>query len=99
MVEMKPGSALIFLAGAYHGAGHNSVKDVTRILYGLFFCRGTLRTEENQFLAVSRSKVLDMSPQMQTLLGYKQPKLLSLGMYEGGNPMDDLKSAFITAGA
>ncbi|KND88286.1 Uncharacterized protein TOPH_07098 [Tolypocladium ophioglossoides CBS 100239] len=69
--EMKPGAALIFLASCWHGAGHNSVPGFTRVLHGLFFCRGTYRTQENQFLAIPRSKALTMSPKMLNLLGYK----------------------------
>ena len=95
---MEPGSALIFLAGAYHGAGHNSVPDFTRVVHGLFFCRGTYRTEENQFLAIPRSKVSSMSPMMQQLLGYKQPGI-ALGLYENGDPMRDLQATLAAANA
>jgi len=77
---MSPGSALIFLAGSYHGGGHNSVPNSTRVVHGLFFCRGTLRTEENQFLAIPRSMVPKMSPMMHSLLGYKQPEAV-LGLW------------------
>jgi hypothetical protein len=55
------------------------------------------RTEENQFLAIPHSKVVKMSPAMQELLGYKQPKFISLGLYEGGDPMRDLGGALIAA--
>lgn len=87
---MKPGSALIFLAGAYHGGGHNSVDEFTCVVHGFFFCRGTLRTEENQFLAVPRIKVLGMTAAMQELLGYKAPEFLALGLFEGNDPMRNL---------
>ncbi|KAI4251584.1 MAG: hypothetical protein LQ352_004770 [Teloschistes flavicans] len=87
--EMKPGAALIFLASCWHGAGHNSVPGFTRVLHGLFFVRGTMRTQENQFLAIPRSKALTMSPKMLNLLGYKQPAA-ALGMVENGDPMSDL---------
>ncbi|KAF2702679.1 hypothetical protein K504DRAFT_539506 [Pleomassaria siparia CBS 279.74] len=97
--EMAPGSALIFLAGCYHGGGHNSVPGFTRVVHGLFFCRGMYRTEENQFLAIPRSKALKMSPEMQILLGYKKPHFLSLGLYEGGDPMSDLGAALLAASA
>ena len=30
LLEMEPGSALIFLASCYHGGGHNSTKDEVR---------------------------------------------------------------------
>ena len=48
-----------------------------------------MRTQENQFLAIPRSKVLGMSAEMQSLLGYKQPTA-ALGMFKNGDPMDDL---------
>ncbi|KAL2062406.1 hypothetical protein VTL71DRAFT_6672 [Oculimacula yallundae] len=95
--EMSPGSSLIFLAGSYHGGGHNSVPNSTRIVHGLFFCRGTLRTEENQFLAIPRSMVPKMSPTMHSLLGYKQPEAV-LGIWEGGDPMRDLEGCLNAAG-
>ncbi|CZT50645.1 uncharacterized protein RSE6_11669 [Rhynchosporium secalis] len=95
--EMSPGSALIFLAGCYHGGGHNSVPNSTRIVHGLFFCRGTLRTEENQFLAIPRSMIPKMSPTMHSLLGYKQPGI-PLGIWENGDPMRDLEGCLSAAG-
>lgn len=92
---MKPGSALIFLGGAYHGGGHNSTLD-RRTVYGLFFIRGFLRQEENQFLAIPRSKVLTMSKEMQALLGYKQPNSV-LGIVDNMDPMSDLENVLRAA--
>ncbi|KAH7054388.1 hypothetical protein B0J12DRAFT_451851 [Macrophomina phaseolina] len=83
--EMEPGCALIFLASCYHGGGHNSVPGEIRKIHGLFFIRGTLRTEENQFLAVPRSKVLTMSDKMLSLLGYKKPTTV-LGIVDNEDP-------------
>ena len=93
---MKPGSALVFQAACWHGAGHNSVPGFTRVLHSLFFCRGTMRTQENQFLAIPRSKVLKMTPKMLNLLGYKQPAA-ALGMVENGDPMLDLATVVAAA--
>lgn len=90
---MEPGEALIFLASCFHGGGTNQVKGDIRKVHGLFFCRGTLRTEENQFLAVPRSKVLNMSPKMLSLLGYKKPTTV-LGIVENQDPSLDLQSVF-----
>jgi ectoine hydroxylase-related dioxygenase (phytanoyl-CoA dioxygenase family) len=87
---MEPGSALIFLASCYHGGGHNSVPDSVRKMHGLFFVRGTMRTEENQFLAVPRSKVLGMSEKMLGLLGYKKPSTV-LGVVDNEDPAKDLE--------
>ncbi|KAF7595573.1 hypothetical protein BBP40_005608 [Aspergillus hancockii] len=87
--EMTPGSALIFLASAYHGGGHNSVPDSVRTMHSLFFVRGNLRTEENQFLAIPRSKVREMSPKMLELLGYKKPTT-ALGIVDNMSPDEDV---------
>lgn len=87
---MEPGEALVFLASCYHGGGHNSIPGEVRKVHGLFFIRGTLRTEENQFLAVPRSKVLGMSEKMVSLLGYKKPSSV-LGIVENEDPSADLK--------
>ncbi|KAH7143518.1 hypothetical protein EDB81DRAFT_947597 [Dactylonectria macrodidyma] len=87
--EMEQGSALIFLASCYHGGGHNSVPGDVRKIHGLFFVRGTMRTEENQFLAVPHSKALTMSDKMLSLLGYKKPTTV-LGIVENNDPALDL---------
>jgi ectoine hydroxylase-related dioxygenase (phytanoyl-CoA dioxygenase family) len=93
MAEMEPGSALIFLASCYHGGGTNQVKGEIRKIHGLFFIRGNLRTEENQFLAIPRSKVLEMSPKMLSLLGYKKPSTV-LGIVENQDPSLNLQAVF-----
>lgn len=91
--EMEPGSALIFMASCYHGGGHNSVPGQVRKVHGLFFIRGNLRTEENQFLAVPRSKVLTMSDKMLSLLGYKKPTSV-LGIVDNEDPALNLRGVF-----
>jgi ectoine hydroxylase-related dioxygenase (phytanoyl-CoA dioxygenase family) len=90
---MEPGSMLIFLGSSYHGGGHNSTPDVVRKVHGLFFIRGTLRTEENQFLAIPRSRVMTMSDKMLSLLGYKKPTTV-LGVVDNVDPYVDLKAAY-----
>lgn len=90
---MEPGSALVFMGSAYHGGGHNSVPNMRRIVHGLFFIRGTLRQEENQFLAIPHSKVLQMTPTMQNLLGYKKPDP-ALGLVDNRDPTTDLEGTF-----
>lgn len=90
---MDPGSGLIFLASCYHGGGSNQVRDEIRKIHGLFFVRGTFRTEENQFLAIPRSKVLNMSDKMLSLLGYKKPSTV-LGIVENQDPASDLEAVF-----
>ena len=93
---MEPGSALIFLASCYHGGGHNSIPGQVRKVHGLFFVRGTLRTEENQFLAIPRSKTLMMSDKMLSLLGYKKPSTV-LGIVENDDPALNLEAVLENA--
>jgi swainsonine biosynthesis dioxygenase SwnH1/2 len=87
---MEPGSALVFLASVYHGGGHNSTLDEVRKMHGLFFVRGTYRTEENQFLAIPRERVSGMSEEMWKLLGWKKPSSV-LGIVDNGDAADLLK--------
>ncbi|ETI24710.1 hypothetical protein G647_04079 [Cladophialophora carrionii CBS 160.54] len=96
--EMDPGSALIFLASCYHGGGDNSTHDEVRRVHGLFFARGNLRTEENQFLAVPRSVALGMSEKMLSLLGYKKPTSI-LGVVDNDDPAVDLRGVLDRANA
>lgn len=84
---------LIFLAACYHGGGHNSVPNEVRKIHGLFFVRGTYRTEENQFLAIPRSKIMEMSDEMLSLLGYKKPTTV-LGVVDNVDPAHNLGAAF-----
>ncbi|KID83604.1 phytanoyl-CoA dioxygenase [Metarhizium guizhouense ARSEF 977] len=93
-LEMERGSAFIFLSTLAHGAGYNTIPGEVRKITNLVFCRGTLRTEENQFLCVPRSKVLKMSPKMQTLLGFKKPAGSWLGMVENEDPAKDLEAIY-----
>lgn len=63
--------------------------DSVRTMHSLFFIRGHLRTEENQFLAIPRSKVREMSPKMLELLGYKKPTT-ALGIVDNRSPDEDV---------
>jgi swainsonine biosynthesis dioxygenase SwnH1/2 len=90
---MNAGSALIFMGSAFHGGGHNSVPNSFRVVHGLFFVRGVLRQEENQFLAVPHSKVLQMTPGMQSFLGYKKPDS-ALGLVDNKDPCANLTGVF-----
>nr|WCS21263.1 SwnH2 [Alternaria oxytropis] len=91
---MERGSAFIFLSNLAHGAGYNTIPGEIRKIINLVFCRGTLRQEENQFLCNPRSKVLKMSPKLQTLLGFKKPARNWLGMVENEDPTKDLAAVY-----
>ncbi|PVI03269.1 hypothetical protein DM02DRAFT_521225 [Periconia macrospinosa] len=93
-LEMERGDAFIFLSTMAHGAGYNTIPGEIRKIYNLVFIRGTLRQEENQALCIPRSKVLKMSPKMQTLLGFKKPARNWLGMVENGDPSKNLEAIY-----
>ncbi|KAI1860336.1 uncharacterized protein JN550_011602 [Neoarthrinium moseri] len=93
-LEMERGSAFIFLSNLAHGAGYNTIPGEVRKILNLVFCRGTLRQEENQFLCNPRSKVLKMSPKLQTLLGFKKPAGSWLGLVENEDPAKDLAAVY-----
>lgn len=67
---MQPGEALMFLGSTYHAGGSNTTADQTRPVHSMFFCRGTHRQEENQYLAYTADEVLSWSEQEQMLMGY-----------------------------
>jgi hypothetical protein len=65
-----------------------------RMVHGFYFIRGTLRPEENQFLAVPRKAVLSMSDTLLSLLGYKCPPV-PLGILDATDAAKDLRSVFL----
>ena len=93
-LEMERGSAFIFLSTLAHGAGYNTIPGEIRKIWNLVFCRGNRRQEENQFLCNPRSKVLKMSPKLQTLLGFKKPAKSWLGMVENEDPAQNLAAIY-----
>lgn len=93
---MERGSAFIFLGTLVHGAGYNTIPGEIRKIINFIFNRGTLRQEENQFLCNPQSKVLKMSPKLQTLLGFKKPAGSWLGMVENEDPAKNLAAIYET---
>ncbi|TGJ83466.1 hypothetical protein E0Z10_g5291 [Xylaria hypoxylon] len=93
-LEMERGSAMIFLASVAHAAGYNTIPGEVRKVINFAFVRGILRQEENQSLCNSRSKVLKMSPKLQTLLGFKKPAGTWLGLVENDDPAKDLAAVY-----
>ena len=91
---MERGSAFIFLSSLAHGAGYNTIPGEVRKIWNLVFCRGNFRQEENQFLCNPRSKVLKMSPKLQSLLGFKKPAKSWLGMVENEDPAQNLAAIY-----
>jgi ectoine hydroxylase-related dioxygenase (phytanoyl-CoA dioxygenase family) len=67
---MSPGEALLFLGSTYHAGGGNVTEDQNRTVHGLFFTRGTHRSEENQYLAHGKEDVLGWSREEQVRAGF-----------------------------
>ncbi|WP_206240148.1 phytanoyl-CoA dioxygenase family protein [Novosphingobium terrae] len=83
-VEMKPGSALLFLGSALHGAGPNLTDEVRRgIVIG--YSLGWLKPYENQWLAYPPEVAKTFSPELAALVGYRQHRP-NLGNFEGQCP-------------
>ena len=66
---MPAGSGLIFQGGTYHSGGRNDT-DKPRTGLTLSLDLGSLRQEENQYLAVPKEKVLAYPEEVRRLLGY-----------------------------
>jgi ectoine hydroxylase-related dioxygenase (phytanoyl-CoA dioxygenase family) len=88
--ELEPGDAFLMLSGCYHGASANRCKpndqDTERLLYGTFFCKATLRQEENQYLANDLTKIKDYPDRLLRIMGFEISKPF-LGWVEMGSPM------------
>lgn len=81
---MEPGSALIFLGSALHGAGANASESVRRgIIVG--YSLGWLKPYENQWLAYPPELARSFDRDLAALIGYRQHRP-NLGNYEGQCP-------------
>ncbi|KAF1986103.1 phytanoyl-CoA dioxygenase family protein [Aulographum hederae CBS 113979] len=94
---MLPGSALIFLGSLYHAGGTNSTNlpsstspPQNRPMHGLFFNRGTVRTEENQYIAYPPSVINTWSRDAKIRAGFNCSNP-NVGMVEFMTPMDYLE--------
>ncbi len=81
---MEPGSALIFLGSALHGAGANRTAAVRRGLV-VGYALGWLKPYEYQWLAYPPRVARRFSPELAALVGYRQHRP-NLGNYEGQCP-------------
>jgi ectoine hydroxylase-related dioxygenase (phytanoyl-CoA dioxygenase family) len=83
-VELIPGSALLFLGSALHGAGGNRTEEIRRGAI-VSYCLGWLKPYENQWLAYPPEIARDFDPALAALVGYQQHRP-NLGNYEGQCP-------------
>jgi ectoine hydroxylase-related dioxygenase (phytanoyl-CoA dioxygenase family) len=94
-LEMPPGAIAVFPGTLVHGAGANRSK-APRLAYTNQYCEPWVRTQENFFLSIPRDRVRDMSPELQSLLGYSitQP---FLGMVTASHPAKTLDPDWMPA--
>ncbi|KAF9887192.1 hypothetical protein FE257_010446 [Aspergillus nanangensis] len=81
--EMEQGDAVMIIGSVWHGAGEN-MSNERRNIYSVHMVHGTLRQDENQYLAIPQETVKGFSPEVQAIIGYSvsQP-------YYGYVEMDD----------
>ncbi|PRY08824.1 phytanoyl-CoA dioxygenase family protein [Kineococcus rhizosphaerae] len=83
--EMTRGSGLIHLGSVFHGGGTNITTAESRLAISVSICRGYLRQEENQFLAVPAEVAQSYPEQVQRLLGWNV-NIPFCGWFEMGDP-------------
>lgn len=83
-IDLKPGSALIFLGSTLHGGGGNITEFPRRAII-ISYCLGWLKPFENQWLAYLPDVARDFDPELASLVGYSQHHP-NLGNYEGQCP-------------
>lgn len=80
---MPAGSVLLWNGATWHGGGANKT-DAVRFGVSLNYCRGWIRQQENQYLAVPRAVAASLSSDVQALLGYDVCQFL--GYADGRHP-------------
>lgn len=90
-VEMPRGSALIYVGGLYHAGGSNVTQDERRIAIAISYTLGYMRQEENQYLAVSPARALQLPLRVRELMGYKMCSPFC-GWVDMRDPMDWLEA-------
>lgn len=68
-VEMRAGSAFIWVGSTYHGGGQNTT-DAARTGVIMSYDLANLRQEENQYLSLPLAAVMQMPEELQRLVGY-----------------------------
>lgn len=90
-VEMPRGSALIYVGGLYHAGGANVTSTERRIAIAISYTLGYLRQEENQYLAVTPKRALELPLRVRELMGYRMCEPFC-GWVDMRDPMDWLEA-------
>lgn len=92
-VEMPAGGCVIFAGNTLHRGGRNASSGIRRALSNQY-CQPWARTIENFFLTIPREAVKNMSPKIQSLLGYSVHSPF-MGQVSGSHPLKTLDSEFV----
>jgi ectoine hydroxylase-related dioxygenase (phytanoyl-CoA dioxygenase family) len=68
--EMEKGDAFLMLSSCFHAGSANTTADQERLIFSTLMTRGTLRQEENQYLALDRQVMRDLPVEIQKIAGY-----------------------------
>jgi len=92
-LEMPAGACVVFAGNTLHRGGENN-SDGPRQALSNQYCQPWARTIENFFLSVPRELVREMSPKLQSLLGYS---VLSpfMGQVSGSHPLKALAPDYL----
>ncbi len=82
---MPAGSVIFFLGTTWHGGGENR-SNAARFAITHQYCEAYMRQQENYLLELSAQTVRELSPELQSLVGYSiYPPFM--GMVEGMHPL------------
>ncbi|HEY5072378.1 MAG TPA: phytanoyl-CoA dioxygenase family protein [Caulobacteraceae bacterium] len=92
-LEMAAGAVAVFQGTLVHGAGANR-SAAPRLAFTSQYCEPWARTQENFFLGVPRERVREMSPALQSLLGYSiMPPFM--GQVSASHPAKTLEDGWV----
>ena len=83
--SMPKGSVLLWDGALWHGGGANVAQDDVRFGVSLNYCRGWVRQQENQYLAIPQDMARTLSPDLLKLLGYDVCEFV--GYVDGRHPL------------
>lgn len=85
---MPQGSVIFFLGTTWHGGGQNR-SEGARFAITHQYCEAYMRQQENYLLELSKETVCNLSPELQSLVGYSiYPPFM--GMVDGMHPLRTL---------
>lgn len=92
-LQMPAGACVVFASSTLHRGGANTSAQPRQALSNQY-CQPWARTIENFFLAVPRELVREMSPKVQSLLGYSvHPPFI--GQVSGSHPLKALEPGYL----